>query len=78
MNAFEIRLEVLKMANEDVNQSMYMKREAAMNDWQNEVEQIRATSPSGKIPKCPVVDHPSTSEILKRAEELYKFVSSQG
>jgi hypothetical protein len=78
MNAFEIRLEVLRMANDTVNHNFCMKREAIIDDWRNEVEQIRATSPSGKIPKCPVVEPPSTAEILKKAEDLYKFVSSQG
>lgn len=74
MTPFEIRLELLKMAKEMLEQDYYGKRELIGNDWQVKVENARH---AGQVPP----DHPgfpaypSEADIIAKAQTLNGFVS---
>jgi len=74
MTPFEIRLELLKMAQTMLEQDYYGKRELIGNDWQVKVENARH---AGQVPP----DHPgfpaypSEAEIITKAQTLNGFVS---
>jgi hypothetical protein len=65
-NAYEIRLEVLQMAHSDEYDKFHIKLETLRD------KESRITDPVA-IDKLV----PKTSDILARAEELYKFVSEK-
>lgn len=69
MNAYEIRLEILRIAHGDMTQQ-----------YHNKVDAIRCNSEK----KNEAIDeniftklYPKSSEILARAEELYVFVEGK-
>ena len=65
-NAYEIRLEILKMAHDDAVGRYYQK-----------IDQHRINSEKTEQPfDTTLVESlfPASAEILTRAEELYKFV----
>ena len=64
-NAYEIRLEVLQMAHSDAYQAYQLRLDANRDNMGNLVE------------SNVIAFEPKTSDILTRAEELYKFVSSE-
>ena len=64
-NAYEIRLEVLQMAHGDAYQAYQLRLDANRDNMGNLVE------------SNVIAFEPKTSDILARAEELYKFVSSE-
>ena len=65
-NAYEIRLEVLQMAHSDEYDKYHHKLETIRDD-------------RGMIVDASKIDAltPETSNIIARAEELYKFVSEK-
>ncbi len=75
MTPFEIRLELLKMAKEMLEEDYRSKREQISNDWSVKVEVAKLNG--GSIP-----DHrgfptyPSEKEIIIKAQELNGFVSN--
>ena len=74
MTPFEIRLELLKMAQTMLEQDYHGKRESISNDWQVKVENARH---AGQIPP----DHPgfpqypTETDIIAKAHILNGFVS---
>ena len=74
MTPFEIRLELLKMAKDMLEQDYYGNREKVSNEY-------AAKCDSAKINNQPIPDHPgfpafpSETEIIKKATELNSFVS---
>lgn len=70
-NAYEIRLDVLSMAHGDENMKFIEK-----------LNNHRRTDANGSLINPPeeVIDQlfPKTSDIIKRAEELYAFVEDRG
>jgi hypothetical protein len=85
-NAYEIRLEVLALAHSDVNHLYYEKvnvlREQdhrTMEDYHKKIEGDR-TTPLPKIAfNAEAIEAlvPSTEAIIKRAEELYRFIEGK-
>jgi hypothetical protein len=74
MSPFEIRLELLKMAKEILEQDHYGKREQISSDWTVKVENARhagATPPDH--PGFP--QYPTEAEIINKAQVLNGFVS---
>ena len=69
-NAYEIRLDVLSMAHSDLG----CKFQEKLNFYRTFDENGSAIQPSEEI-----IDRlfPKTEDILKRAEELYAFVSEK-
>ena len=74
MTPFEIRLELLKMAQTMLEQDYYGKRESISNDWQVKVDSARH---AGQLPP----DHPgfppypTEADIISKANTLNGFVS---
>jgi hypothetical protein len=75
MSPFEIRLELLKMAKDMLNDDYYGKREAISNDWSTKVESARhAGQTPPEHPGYPL--YPSEAEIIAKAQVLNGFVSN--
>lgn len=74
MTPFEIRLELLKMAQSMLEQDYFGKRESISNDWQVKVDSARH---AGQLPP----DHPgfpsypTEADIIAKAHTLNGFVS---
>jgi hypothetical protein len=66
-NAYEIRLEVLQMAHSDEYNKYHHKLDTVRNE-------------QGLLDNADAIEAltPKTADILKRAEELYKFVEDKG
>ena len=75
MTPFEIRLELLKMAKDMLNDEYYGKREQISNDWQMKVESAKLNG--GTIPDHPGFPAiPTETEIIAKATALNGFVSN--
>lgn len=75
LSPFEIRLELLKMAKEILEQDHYGKREQISSDWTVKVENARhagVTPPDH--PGFPT--YPTENEIITKATTLNGFVSN--
>lgn len=72
---FEIRLELLKMSKEMLEQEYYSKKEKITNDWQMrldwEREQGREPSAHPAVP-----DFPTEFQIMEKAKALNEFISN--
>jgi len=75
MTPFEIRLELLKMAKDMLNDEYYGKREQISNDWHMKVESAKLNG--GTIPDHPGFPAiPSEIDIINKATALNGFVSN--
>jgi hypothetical protein len=75
LTPFEIRLELLKMAKDMLNDEYYGKREQISNDWQVKVESAKING--GTIPDHPGFPAiPTETEIISKASALNGFVSN--
>jgi hypothetical protein len=75
MTPFEIRLELLKMAKDMLNDEYYGKREQISNDWHMKVESAKLNG--GTIPDHPGFPSiPSETDIIAKATALNGFVSN--
>ena len=70
MNPFEIRLELLKLAQQIENERVMSERIRLENDWQ----MIRENDTKIPFPTVPVV---SVEDVIKAAETLNAFVSKK-
>ena len=77
MTPFEIRLDLLKMAKEMLEQEYHTQREKIVTEWQIKVE---ASNINGNaIPEHPALPpYPSETEIITKAQALNVFVSNIG
>lgn len=74
LTPFEIRLELLKMAQTMLEQDYYGKREQISNDWQVKVENARhAGAAPPEHPGFPA--YPTEAEVIAKATTLNGFVS---
>ncbi len=66
-NAYEIRLDVLQMSHNDA-QMKYLEKLNTLRD------------DNGKVTDDKMIDDlfPKPADVIKRAEELYKFVEDRG
>ena len=75
MTPFEIRLELLKMAQTMLEQDYYGQRERISNDWQVKVENARhAGIAPPEHPGFPT--YPSEADVIAKAATLNGFVSN--
>ena len=75
LTPFEIRLELLKMAKDMLNDDYYGKREQISNDWQMKVESAKLNG--GVIPDHPGFPaYPVETDIITKAQVLNGFVSN--
>ena len=69
---YEIRLELLKMANEILVTPVFQSRQALTDEYHSKLTDAnRGTLPFPTLP-----DFPSSTEIVVKAEELKKFVDA--
>lgn len=74
MSPFEIRLELLRMARDMLNEEHYGNRSVIDNNWQQQVELAKqAGQPSPLHPGYPAF--PSEEQIIAKATTLNNFVS---
>lgn len=75
LTPFEIRLELLKMAKDMLNDEYYGKREVISNEWSTKVEVAKING--GEMPVHPgFPSYPSEIEIIAKAQTLNGFVSN--
>jgi hypothetical protein len=75
MTPFEIRLELLKMAQSMLEIEYYGKREQISNDWSTKVEAAKhAGQPTPDHPGFPA--YPTEAEVISKASTLNGFVSN--
>ena len=67
---YEIRLELLKLANEVLLTPVYQKRSALEMEW----TALREVNPSAPFPTMP--EFPDTNKIIAEAERLKSFVDN--
>ncbi len=67
---YEIRLELLKMANEILVTPIFQTRDAKLQEYHSKLTD--ANRESHPFPTLP--DFPSSTDIVSKAEELKKFV----
>ncbi len=69
---YEIRLELLKMANEILQTPIYQTRQALTDEYHSKLTDAnRATAAFPALPDCP-----TSTDIVVKAEELKKFVDA--
>ena len=74
MTPFEIRLELLKVAKDMLEQEYHSKREAVHNNWQVATENARIQGQA--LPNQPEYPtFPSEQDIITKAQALNGFVS---
>ena len=74
MTPYEIRLELLKMAKDMLEQDYHAKREGLQQQWHTQVDAAKiAGTQSPDFPALP--PFPTEDEIVKKAEALNQFVS---
>lgn len=67
---YEIRLELLKMANEVLNTPVFQTREALLQEYHSKLTD--ANRETLAFPTLPVF--PTSTDIIVKAEELKKFI----
>jgi hypothetical protein len=67
---YEIRLELLKMANEILVTPIFQARDARLQEYHSKITE--ANRETLAFPTLP--DFPSSTDIIAKAEELKKFV----
>ena len=74
MTPYEIRLELLKMAKDMLEQDYHAKRDSLQQQWHTQVDSAKiAGTQSPDFPALP--PFPTEEEIVKKAEALNQFVS---
>lgn len=74
---YEIRLEVLKMAQDAEMQHYHANREALMSNWQTQVETARLSNETPpEIPTLP--EFPTEETIVKKAQFLGEYINNSG
>jgi len=82
-NGYMIRLDLLKMAKEMLEQDWHAQRDTLQQHWQHEVElaKIKAHAKDSLItavPPAPTLKpFPTEEEIIKKAKALNEFISSK-
>lgn len=76
-NGYEIRLELLKMAKELLEQDWHAHRESAMADYRTKVT-FAQRSESALVPSLPTLKpYPTEAEIITKAKSLNEFINSK-
>ena len=81
LNAYEIRLEALKMAKDLCMDDWYREKDKFVREWEEKCAYVRDSSrvQSVDIPAYPnIPDVPSPNKIVTKAKELYKFINDKG
>jgi hypothetical protein len=82
-NGYEIRLELLKMAKEMLEQDWHAQRDAVMSDYNNRVGFAHAKAESAgfsntELPGTPTFKaFPTEAEIIAKAKVLNEFITNK-
>ena len=82
-NGYQLRLELLKMSKEMLEQDWHAKREMLTRQWEQEVNlvQIRAHNmdqPVEAVPAQPTfLPFPTEEQIIKKAKVLNEFIAQK-
>ena len=82
-NGYEIRLELLKMSKEMLEQDWHANREMVTRQWEQEVNliQTRAQAMDQRVESVPIQPtfrpFPSEEEIIKKAKVLNEFIAQR-
>lgn len=82
-NGYMVRLELLKMAKEMLEQDWHAQRESVMSDYSNRVDVARGKAESVEfatveLPAAPVFrSFPTEEEIIKKAKVLNEFINTK-
>jgi hypothetical protein len=82
-NGYEIRLELLKMAKEMLEQDWHAQRDAVMTDYSTKVSLAHGRAESmgfanADMPAAPTFKpFPTEEEIIKKAKVLNEFVAQR-
>jgi hypothetical protein len=68
---YEIRLELLKLANEILVTPVHQKRDVLLQEWHSKI----SASPEKSIPLPDLPNFPRTEDVITEAERLNRFVS---
>lgn len=75
-NGYTIRLEVLKMAKDMLEQDYHSRREVAQRLW--EIKVTEAMERKERVPtELTLPEFPSVDKIKTQARELYDFVATK-
>lgn len=78
---YEIRLELLSMAQSILTENIFAERNRLENDWQTQRElamiQAQRGSINGRVPDFPTLPTISSDEIIALASKLNEFVSNK-
>lgn len=73
LNGYQLRLELLKMAKEMLEQDWHAQREAVMQDYHT-----KASKDETFIPEIPTFKpFPTEEEIIKKAKVLNEFIAQK-
>ena len=72
---FEIRLQLLELAQSILNDQNWTERSRLENDW-NTAREIVLTTKKGKVPSAPKLPVVSEDDIILLAKRLNEFVSN--
>lgn len=82
-NGYEIRLELLKMAKEMLEQNWHAKRDLTLTEFNNKVSLVHAKAENmgwdkAELPPSPSFDpFPTESEIIAKATVLNQFINQR-
>ena len=85
-NPFEIRLEVLKMAKDHLDQEYCNERGRLMDEWHMQCDYVRnyndsrntwAASDHKQYPDSPKILYPTADGIIKLAEKFQRVVNKK-
>jgi hypothetical protein len=83
LHGFEIRLELLKMAKEMLEQDWHAQRAMIQTQWEQQVNllQIKAQAKDSLIDSIPAVPtfqpFPSEEDVIKKAKALNEFIAQR-
>lgn len=80
-NGYTIRLDLLKMAKEMLEQEWHAQRDAVQTDYNNRVSMVFSLKENGQLadlPSMPAFDtFPSTGQIVAKASALNEFINQK-
>ena len=73
MSPFEIRLDLLKMSKDMLEQEFHTRRETALRKWEHAV----STNQDGKEFLAEVPSYPTEEQVIRKAKMLNEFISDK-
>lgn len=73
MSPFEIRLELLKMSKDMLEQDFHTRRETALRKW----EHAASMNQDGKEFLTEVPHYPTEEQVIRKAKMLNEFISEK-